>query len=81
MVRHHQLYGTGEAASTSPRPTELAGLIMWLPPRRTTNVSLDRGVYNHPVVILSPSLRPDGQVDFLVVCRVESTQDFFNPPL
>ncbi|KAJ1327381.1 hypothetical protein MN608_06708 [Microdochium nivale] len=73
MVQHHQLYSTNEAAPSSTRRTELAGLIMWLPLPKKNNVSLAKGVYNHPVVILSPSPRSGGQVDFLVLTSLRET--------
>lgn len=36
---------------------------MWLPTRDTMDLGFEPGVYNHPVVVLSPMLSA-GEVDF-----------------
>ncbi|KAK3324408.1 hypothetical protein B0T19DRAFT_230051 [Cercophora scortea] len=56
------------ALTSSPRPSRLAGRIMWLPKKEDLDidVGLSQGCYNHPVVILSPEVSDD-DVDILIV--------------
>ncbi|EFY98084.1 hypothetical protein MAA_06193 [Metarhizium robertsii ARSEF 23] len=43
-------------ATASPSCPRLTGRIMWLPTRDTMDLGFEPGVYNHPVVVLSPML-------------------------
>ncbi|KAG8422652.1 hypothetical protein J3459_010160 [Metarhizium acridum] len=51
------------AAGGSPSSPKLMGRIMWLPTKEIMDLGFENGVYNHPVVVLSPMLNA-GEVDF-----------------
>ncbi|KAG8424901.1 hypothetical protein J3458_001656 [Metarhizium acridum] len=44
------------AAGGSPSSPKLMGRIMWLPTKEIMDLGFENGVYNHPVVVLSPML-------------------------
>ncbi|TPX16782.1 uncharacterized protein E0L32_012386 [Thyridium curvatum] len=64
-----------------------AGRIRFLPPKREitvdcSSIALDEEGYDHPVVILSSSISPDGKVEVLTVTsfQKQDLQDHFREP-
>lgn len=64
--RHtHNSFGSN---STRSQQNDLAGRIMWLPPKPlNATFNFEDGCHNHPVLMLS-SQPKDGMVDFFIVC-------------